>query len=41
MSEKLSGVIIVGVIVAYLIAPQVVAGAIWDTANAFVNYWQD
>ena len=41
MIEKLSGVIIVGVIVSYLIAPQAIAGAIWDTANAFVNYWAD
>jgi hypothetical protein len=41
MSEKLAGVIIVGVIVAYLIAPQAVAGVIWEAGNAFVNYWQD
>ena len=39
--ERLSGVIILAVIVSYLIAPQAVAGIIWDTANAFVNYWQD
>lgn len=41
MSERLAGAVIVALIVSYLIAPQAVAGAIWDTANAFVNYWQD
>ncbi len=39
MIEKLSGALIVGIITAYLIAPQVVAGAIWETALAFVTYW--
>jgi hypothetical protein len=41
MTEKLSGVIIVVVIVSYLIAPQAFAGVIWEAGNAFVNYWAD
>lgn len=41
IKERLALLTIVGVFLAYLIAPQAVAGVIWDTANTIVTYWQD
>lgn len=37
--ERLAGLVIVALIVSYFLAPQAVAGAIWDTANAILNHW--